>query len=111
MVVNSKKTAMLCVSDSLSYLADAFILDADQNRIGCLESIRALGMYFSNRPTMDLQVAAIAKKFRARFWTLRNLKNSGFSTEDLVTVYNTMIRPLADYACAVYHSSLSDEQV
>ena len=110
MVVNSRKTAMLCVSDSLSYLADAFILDADQNCIGCQDSIKALGMHFSSRPTMDLQVASIAKKFRSRFWTLRNLKNSGFSTEELVTVYKTMIRPMADYACTVYHSSLTDEQ-
>lgn len=110
MVVNLKKTAMVCVSDALSYVADAFILDEDQGRIGCQDSFKALGMNFSNRPTMDEQVRSITKKFRARYWTLRNLKNSGFSTEELVTVYKTMIRPVADYACVVYHSSLTDEQ-
>ena len=41
---------------------------------------------------------------------LRNLKNSGFTNEELVTVYKTMIRPVADYGCVVYHSSLSDQQ-
>ena len=110
MVVNSKKTAMLCVSDSLKYQADAFILDSDQNRIGCQDRIKALGMYFSSRPNMQEQVNAISRKFRTRYWTLRNLKNSGFSTEELVTVYKTIIRPVADYACAVYHPSLTDEQ-
>ena len=59
---------------------------------------------------MQEQVNAISKKFRTRYWTLRNLKNSGFSTEELVTVYKTIIRPVADYACAVYHPSLTDEQ-
>ena len=41
---------------------------------------------------------------------LRNLKLSGFTTEELLTVYKTMIRPVADYGAVVYHSSLSDEQ-
>ena len=50
MVVNSSKTAMLCVSDAMAYEADAFILDSDQVRIGCQKSIKALGMHFSSRP-------------------------------------------------------------
>ena len=110
MVVNAKKTSMLCVSDSLSYTADAFILDADQGRIGCQEKMKALGLYFSSRPTMAEQGNSIARQFRSRYWTLRNLKNSGFTQEELVTVYTTMIRPIADYRCVVYHSSLTDEQ-
>ena len=110
MVVNAKKTAMLCVSDSLSYTADAYIVDADLDRIGCQIEMKALGMHFSNRPTMDAQVAAISRRFRSRFWTLRNLKNSGFTQTELVKVYKTMIRPVADYGSVVYHSSLTDEQ-
>ena len=110
MVVNGKKTSMICVSDSLSYQADAFLLDDDQNRIGCQDRLKALGMYFSNKPNMDEQVKSIVKRFRARYWTLRNLKNSGFSTDELVTVYKTLIRPIADYACVVYHPSLTDAQ-
>ena len=110
MVVNAKKTAMICVSDSLKYQAESFIYDADGERIGCQERIKALGMYFANKPTMEEHVASIAKRFKARYWTLRNLKNSGFSSEELVTVYKTIIRPVADYACAVYHPSLTDQQ-
>ena len=72
MVVNAKKTAMLCVSDSLSYKADAFMLDEDQGRLGCQERLKALGMYFSNRPNMDEHVKSIVKRFRSRYWTLRN---------------------------------------
>ena len=41
---------------------------------------------------------------------LRNLKNSGFTTDELITVYKTMIRPVADYGAVVYHSSLTDAQ-
>ena len=110
MKVNTEKTAMVCVSDSLSYEAEAFILDGDGERIGCQKKIKALGMVFGSRPTMDLQVECVVKKMRQRFWTLRNLKKNGFSDEELVKVYTTIIRPVMDYGSVVYHSSLTDEQ-
>ena len=110
MLVNSSKTAMLCVSDALSYKADAFFFDDDMLRIGTTSSIKALGMRFSDRPTMDAQVAHLKKSFRMRYWMLRNLKNNGFTEDELVKVYKTMLRPVADYGCVVYHSSLTIEQ-
>ena len=110
MVVNGSKTSMLCVSDSMSYKADAFILDSGQCRIGCQDTIKALGMHFSSRPDMWAQVESVKKKIRSRYWMLRNLKKAGFTKEELVTVYSTMIRPVADYGAVVYHSSLTDQQ-
>ena len=109
-VVNSGKTTMVCVSDATSYQADAFIYDADQDRIGCQSYFKALGMWFSNRPNVDAQVEAVKRGIRSRLWTLRNLKNSSFSEDELVQVYTTMIRLVADYAAVVYHSSMTDEQ-
>lgn len=41
---------------------------------------------------------------------LRNLKKSGFSEDELIRVYKTMIRPVMDYGSVVYHSSLTDAQ-
>ena len=110
MVVNSTKTAMICISDAQAYEADAFIYDSSLNRIGCQGTIKALGMNFSSRPDMWAQVESIRKKYRSRYWMLRNLKNSGFNTEELVKVYKTMVRPVADYGAVVYHSSLTDQQ-
>ena len=52
MVVNADKTSMICISDSQGYEADAFILDGDQNRIGCGTEFKALGLHFSNKPDM-----------------------------------------------------------
>ena len=110
MKVNSGKTGMICISDALAYEADAFMLDADNNRIGCQKSIKALGMCFSNRPDMGAQVESIKKKIQSRYWMLRNLKKSGFTESELVKVYTTMIRPVAEYGAVVFHSSLMDQQ-
>ena len=91
MVVNSNKTSMICVSDAAAYEADAFILDNDLNRIGCQKTIKALGLHFSNKPDMWAQVEAVKRKMRSRYWMLRNLKKSGFTNEELVTVYKTCL--------------------
>ena len=110
MVVNTSKTDMVCFSAAQDYVADAFLLDSDQTRIGYSQKIKALGMHFSNRLDMEEQVKHITKSMRARYWTLRNLKLNGFTNEELVQVYKTVIRPVAEYGCVVFHSSLTDDQ-
>ena len=89
-------------------MADAFIDDADGNRIRCQPNMKALGMRFSSRPDMSAHVDWIAKNLRERFWTLRNLRKSGFNDSELVQVYKTVLRPIAEYGCVAFHSSLTD---
>ena len=67
MRVNSSKTAVVCVPDSLAYEADAYILDEDGLRIGYQEKIKVLGMRFSNKPTMGAHVAWLKSAVRKRF--------------------------------------------
>ena len=74
MVVNTQKTAMLCISDALPFEADSYITDADQNRIGCQEKMKALGMTFSNRLNMSAQVAQIKKTIPRTLLGLTELK-------------------------------------
>ena len=62
MVVNSSKTAMICVSDALAYEANAFILDGDSNRIGCQPTMKALGMHFSSQPDMWAKLTVLKQR-------------------------------------------------
>ena len=101
---------MMCTSGATDYVADAYIFDADGQRIGCGGPIKALGVYFSPDLTLTVQVDKMCKRFRQRYWTLRNLKRNGFSEGELVQVYKTMIRPIAEYACVAFHSSYTDAQ-
>ena len=109
MVVNASKTAMMCISGA-DFEADAYILDSDQQCIGCSTTMKALGVRFSNKLNMEAHVQYMIKTARSRFWTLRNLKSNGFTCEELVQVYKTILRPVLEYACPVYHLSLTDEQ-
>ena len=54
----------MCISGATEYKADAYILDADQNRIGCTDSIKTLGLRFSNRLDMEDHVQYIVPPMR-----------------------------------------------
>ena len=98
------------VSDSLNYRTSAYILDRDGVRIESGDKMKILGFHFSSRPTVDAHIEVLKRRFRQRYWTLRHLKHNGFAEKDLVTVYTTMVRPVADYMMEVYHSMLTDSQ-
>ena len=55
-------------------------------------------------------VANICSKLNKRLYFLKQLKQAGMSTGDLLCFYKSVIRPVAEYACHVWHSSLTVEQ-
>ena len=110
MKVNAAKTNILCVSDALNYTPLTYIVDTNGERIDGKDSLKVLGFHFSNRPTVGLHVDETVKKMRQRLWFLRNLAKVGFSKEELVRVYRSVILPIHDYCAPAYHSMLTDLQ-
>ena len=110
MKVNASKTTLVCFSDALGYSPDAYIKEAGGEVIRGTPTMKALGLQLTNWPKWSAHVGWIKKTFRARLWILRNLKRSGFNCEELVHVYRSMYRPVAEYTCVVFHSGLTDEQ-
>ena len=47
-----------------------------------------------------------AKKVSSRLYFLRQLKRAKLPSNDLLLFYVTCIRPVAEYACEVFHDSL-----
>ena len=110
MKVNAAKTAMLCMSDTMSYTVAGYIYDAEGNKIQSGETLKVLGFHFSSKPTMHAHVEALRKRFRRQYWSLYHLGRAGFSEDELARVYQTIMLPVADYCVAVYHPMLTDEQ-
>ena len=48
----------------------------------------------------------ICKKVAARLYFLRQLKRAKVPANDLLSFYTTCIRPVAEYACPVFHTAL-----
>ena len=110
MKVNSLKTLLLCISDSRTYEAGAFIIDSEGNQIESGKAMKILGLHFSAKPDMSAQVDAICQKFRSRVWYLRHLHHNGFNEDELLRVYKSTILPCHDYCSTVFHSSLTLSQ-
>ena len=110
MKVNATKTNMICISDSLHHRTSAHMFDREGTRIDSGEHLKVLGWHFSTRPTVHAHIDIVKRRFRERYWTLRHLRHNGFSQEDLIKVYKTVLRPVAEYMLEVFHSMLTDSQ-
>ena len=110
MKVNAAKTHALLVSELKSYNPTAFFLDAAGARIDTKETMKILGLQFSSSPDMSAQVREIRRKFASRMWVLRHLAHRGFTVDDLLKVYTSIILPCHDYCSVVFHSSLTATQ-
>ena len=53
---------------------------------------------------------SVKRKIRSRAWAINSLKRSGFTTEELVRVYCTYVRPLAEYASVAWGPMITQEQ-
>ena len=110
MVVNDGKTKSLLISEIKSYVPKAFFRDTNENQVVADDEMKILGFHFSSEPGMGAQVAAIRRKFYARKWILHHLGHAGFSKDDLLKVYRSVILPIHDYCSCVYNSSLTQSQ-
>ena len=112
MVVNKKKTQILCFSDALTYKAAAYFEDGDGDRVASRTDgkMKVLGFHLDGRPSVHAHVEALKIRMRDTVWVLRHLKLAGFTEKELAVVYRTVVRPVLDYCAVVYHPMLTDEQ-
>ena len=110
MKVNEGKTQVVCISAASSANVESYI-NANTKRISSSDSLKILGFWFGSEPTVDLHIEKLEEKFRARLWSLRHLKRSGMSEDDMMKMFKMVIRPVIDFASMTYHSMLTKEQV
>ena len=110
MVVNKKKTQVLCVSDAQNYNARAYLIDAEGTKIESGDKLKVLGFHLDRRPSVHAHIEALKLRMRDCTWILRHLGLAGFTEEELAKVYCTVVRPVLDYCAVVYHPMLTDEQ-
>ena len=109
MKVNESKTQIVCISAATSMSVSSYI-NAQNNRIFSGGSLKILGFWFDSRPGVSLHIEKLEEKFRGRLWSLRHLKRSGMPAADLLFIFKSILRPVIDFACIVYHPMLTKGQ-
>ena len=69
-------------------------------------SAKLLGVMISNDLKWNVHVEMICKKVAVSLYFLRQLKRAKVPANDLLSFYTTCIRPVAEYACPVFHTAL-----
>lgn len=71
-----------------------------------VQSAKLLGVTISKDLSWNTHVHNITSKCNQRLFLLYHLRKSGVPPKDLLTVYKAMIRPVLEYACPAWHTSL-----
>jgi len=73
-------------------------------------TFKLLGVHVANDLKWLQHVDAISSKVSSKLYFLKQLKRSGAGPDNLLYFYVMAIRPVLEYACPVWHSSLTAAQ-
>ena len=105
MQVNSSKTQMLCINPCIHNRVKTHIIHGGE-RIESAMTMKILGFNFDSRPNANYHVETLIERFYSRLWTLRFLKRSGISQDNLLEIYYSVLRSAVEYCATVYHSMI-----
>ena len=81
------------------------------NNIVVVNKVKLLVVIIRDALKWDGQVENMCIKANQKFFMLRILKEAGFSSQELVTIYKGYMRPVLEYAAPLWHPGLTQRQV
>ena len=106
MKVNHGKTQLLCVSASKSANVTSYVKSGSTKVESC-DKLKMLGFMFGKDPSVQTHVNFMLEKARKKLWLLRHLKRAGLEVDDMLKLFNTIIRPTVEFAAPTYHPMLN----
>jgi len=108
MSVNGRKTKEMLIGPIRKKPPPPLTLDGAV--IDRVKTFKLLGVHVSDDLKWSHHIDAICSKAASRLHFLKLLARSGASLEDLVCFYTSVVCPILEYACPVWHSSLTVAQ-
>jgi hypothetical protein len=109
MIVNSRlKTKEIIIGPITKQPPPQLTLDGAT--IDRVRTFKLLGVHVSDNLKWSHRIETVCSKAASRLHFLRLLARSGASSGDLICFYTSIVRPIMEYACPVWHSSLTVAQ-
>jgi len=109
MNINWNKTKEMRIGSNMANILDD-VLCYNDTQIKQVCSFKLLGIVIDHNLKWSSHVDEICTKASRRLHFLKVLKRSAVSVDDLYYFYVSAIRPVLEYACPVWHTSLTKEQ-
>jgi len=78
--------------------------------ISALYVSKILGVTVNSDLKWDYHVAVITSKAGKRLWFMKQLRKAGVTQDDLMFYYQSVVRPVLEYASPCWHLNLTKEQ-
>jgi hypothetical protein len=108
MLINHNKTKEIILGNINHNKLPA--LSIGGHTIQRVNSFKLLGIIISDDLRWEAHISAICSKVNSRLYFLKQLRRAGLSTADLRCYYTTVVRPVMEYACVVWHHGLTKAQ-
>jgi len=86
------------------------VLSFSNNIVEQVHSFKLLGVTIDDDLKWSSHFNTIFSKASSRLDFLKVLKRCSLSTSDLLYFYTSAVRPLVEYACPAWHTSLTSDQ-
>ena len=108
MNINTKKTKEMLLGPIRNKVLVPLLLN--NSSIERVHSYKLLGLNINDKMKWNEHVSAICRKAATRLHFLKLLKRAQVSVDDMLHYYQAVIRPVTEYACVVWNSSLTKAQ-
>ena len=108
MNVNYEKTKEMLLGAAIGNELGQLIVDG--NTIDRVSTYKLLGIHVESNLKWNSHVDYIRAKAFSRLYFLKQLKKCSNNIADMLHFYTAVIRPVLEYACPVWHTSITKEQ-
>ena len=110
MVLNTKKTNIICFNTTDIYQAAPFISIDDESPLLCVAELRLLGLVLDQRLTWWPLVNDIVSRSKSRLWALIRLRDRGATVSQLLDTYIARKRSILETTCPAWSALISGVQ-
>ena len=109
MKINAQKTKEMVINfaKSSDHIPTLQVGGQDIEKVG---QTKLLGVTISDNLSWDAHIDAITGKAAQRLYFLRVLKRANVSMDKMLAIYCSLVRPVVEYACQVWHGGLTSGQ-
>ena len=107
MVINPTKTKEILI-DFSKRRKPPHPLQIDNTIITRVSKVKLLGVSITHDLKWNTHVDEITAKANQRVFWLSRLKRAGVPPDDLIMIYKSVVRPVLEYASAVWHPGLTN---